>query len=123
MFWLHCDAKIIKPISLNIEHCAKPENIGKLMFVKATGDSCSLPYTFERLGGDFTSDNSIATAVLDSLSGTVGIAIIQEGSDDRLCVARLFYKRQNVYTYRIDLVVTWKLQSHLAVSINFLLTC
>ena len=123
VYWLHCDGNIIKPLSLDIKHCAKPENIDKLMFVKAPGDTQSLPHIFRRVVRGFTPHDSFATAVLDGLSGSVGIAVTQEGSDDRLYIARLYSKRQNIHTYQIYLVVTWNLQSHLTVSTDFVLTC
>ena len=117
IFWLECEPRCMftPPISMEIQHCARPENISKLNFVKAFGLQENLPYIFRHLGGCFTSNSSYGVLELDSFSRS-GLAVIQEGSEDRQYIARLFYLSQKNSTYEIHLVVTWNTEVHLNVS-------
>ena len=115
IFWLHCEprCKFTVPLSLEIQHCARPENISKLSFVKALCSQESLPYTFRRqLGGCFTSSSSYGVLELESFSGA---GVVQEGSEDREYIARLFYQNETIYSYDIHLVVTWNTEAYLTV--------
>ena len=116
VFWLRCEprCKFVVPVSVEIQHCARPENISKLSFVKAVCSQESLPYTFRRQrGGRFTSSSSYGVLELESFSGA---GITQEGSEDREYIARLFYQNQTVKSCDIHLVVTWNIEAYLAVS-------
>ena len=116
IFWLRCKprCRFRVPISMEIQHCARPENISKLSFVKALCSQENLPYTFRRLGGRFTRNSSYGVLELDSFSGA---AVTQEVSEDREYIARLFYLSQTISTYEIHLVVTWNIEAHLTVSV------
>ena len=114
VFWFRCEpsCKFMKPLSMEIQHCARPENISKLHFVKASCSQKSLPYTFQQQrGGRFTKRDGILE--LESFSGG---AITQEGSEDREYIARLFYLNPTTSKCFIDMVVTWNLKAHLSVS-------
>ena len=114
IFWLRCEpmCKFSLPVSLEIQHCANSRNTSKLCFVKSLCSQKTLPYTFKQLpGGSYSKSYGIIQ--MNSFSG---VAITQQGSEEREYVARLFYKSQNVYTYDIHLVVTWNIEAHLTVS-------
>ena len=117
VFWLRCEptCKFSLPVYLEIQHCANSSNISKLCFVKALCSQRNLPYTFKQLPGGRYSDSYGITQV-NSFSG---VAITQQGSEEREYVARLFYQSQNIYTYDIHLVVTWNIEAHLTVSDSY----
>ena len=115
VFWLRCEprCRFVVPISMEIQHCARPENISKLSFVKALCSQASLPYIFRRQqGGRFTGSSPYGVLELESFSG---VAVTQEGSEDREYIARLFYLSPTAYSYDIHLVVTWNTQAYLTV--------
>ena len=116
VFWLRCEpmCKFTKPITVEIQHCARSENVDNLnlKFVRAVCSQKQLPYTFKQLKGNFTSHSSFGAIELDSFSG---LAITQEGSEDREYCSQLFYLgHPNMCT--IHFVVTWNLAAHLTVS-------
>ena len=114
VFWLRCEpmCKFTQPLSLEIQQCAKQDNTSKLYFMRALCSQESLPYTFKQLktGSHF---HQYSILQLKSFSG---VAVAQEGSEEREYVARLFYLSQSIYTYDIHLVVTWNIEAHLSVS-------
>ena len=66
IFWLRCEnvREFMKPITVEIQHCAKSENITNLnlSFVRAVCSQKQLPYTFKQLPrGNFTSHSSWTT--------------------------------------------------------------
>ena len=82
--------------------------------MKALCSQESLPYSFRRQqGGRFTSSSSYGVLDLESFSG---VGVVQEGSEDREYIARLFYQSETIYSYDIHLVVTWNTKAHLTVS-------
>ena len=114
VFWLRCEPSVkqfVKLLSLEIQHCAKADN--RLSFVRAVCTQEELPYTFKRLNPVFSSSSSYGLIRLQRFSG---LAITQEGSQDREYIARLFYLNPNISTYEIHLVVTWNVETHLTVS-------
>ena len=117
IFWLRCEDvhKFTKPITVEIQHCAKSENVTnlKLSFVRAVCSQEQLPYTFKQLpGGNFTSHSSYGVIELNSFSG-VGVA--QEGSEDREYCSQLFYLGKPTLC-KIHFVVSWNVEAHLTVS-------
>ena len=117
IFWLHCEDvhKFTKPITVEIQHCAKSENVTnlELSFVRAVCSQKQLPYTFKQLpGGNFTSHSSYGVIELNSFSG---VGVTQEGSEDRreYC-SQLFYLGQP-NPCKIHYVVTWNIDAHLTV--------
>ena len=116
VFWLRCEpqCKFSVPISMEIQHCARAENVSKLSFVKALCSQKSLPYTFRAVaGGRFSSSCSYGILELDSFSG---VAVTQEGSKSRVYISRLFYLSQTLSAHDIHFVVTWNTEAHFAVS-------
>ena len=115
VYWFRCEPnckQFAKSLRLEIQHCARPENISKLHFVKALCSQKDLHYTFDQQqGGCFTTSNGVLE--LESFSGG---AIVQEGSEDREYIARLFYINPSAYACDIHMVVTWNLKAHFTVS-------
>ena len=119
IFWLRCEDmhKFTKPITVEIQHCAKSENVTnlKLNFVRAVCSQKQLPYTFKQLpGGNFTSHSSYGVIELNSFSG---VGVTQEGSEDREYCSQLFYLGQP-NPCKIHFVVSWNVEAHLTVSLS-----
>ena len=115
IFWLRCEPKCIflNQITLEVNHCAKSENYSKLSFVRAVCSQRHLPYTFERLGGNFNHYSSYGVIELNCFSG---VAVNQEGSKEREYCAMLFYQPMIGLEFMIHFVVTWDTKTHLSVS-------
>ena len=115
VFWLRCEprVKFTKLMSLEIQHCAKAEAVSKLSFVRAVCTQEKLPYTFKQLNQVISSSSSYCLIKLQHFSG---LAITQEGSQDREYVASLYYLNRSIFACDIHLVVTWNIEAHLTVS-------
>ena len=115
IFWLHCVPKCVfmKRISVEINHCAKSENVSKLSFVKVLCTQEELPYTFQRVGGKFSRYSSYGTIELESFSG---LSVAQDGSDEREYCALLFYLHHGIFSHTIHFVIVWNSEAHLTVS-------
>ena len=115
IFWLRCEDvhKFTKPITVEIQHCAKSESVTNLSFVRAVCSQKQLPYTFKQLpGGNFTSHSSYGVIELNSFSG---VGVTQEGSEDREYCSQLFYLG-HPNPCNIHFVVSWNVEAHLTVS-------
>ena len=115
IFWFRCETvkKFTRPITVEIQHCAKPEST-KLHFVRAVCCQKQLPYSFKQLpGGIFTSHSSNGVIELNSFSG---VGITQERSKDREYCSQLFYL-DHPNSCQIHFVVTWNFEAHLTVSL------
>ena len=115
IFWFCCEppCKFTKPVTIEIQHCAKSENISKLRFVKAVCTQKQLPYTFKQIEGHFGSHSSYGIVNLNKFSG---VGITQEGTKDREYCAGLYYNEQEFQRTCIDFVVTFNLKTCLTVS-------
>ena len=117
VFWFQCKppCKFMKPITIEIQHCATSENFADLSFVKASCTPKQLPYMFNQLHeGSFSRHTSYGVLELNSFSG---LAVTQKGSMDREYSARLFYStHQPENPTTIDFVVTWNTKAHINVS-------
>ena len=115
IFWLRCEDvhKFTKPITVEIQHCARSENITNLSFIRAICSQEQLPYTFKQLpGGNFTSHSSYGVIELNYFSG---VGVTQEGSEDREYCSQLFYLGK-ANQCKIHFVVSWNVEAHLTVS-------
>ena len=118
VFWLCSEpmCKFVKPITVEIQHCAKLENVTNinLSFVRAVCSQKQLPYTFKQLpGGNFTSHSSYGVIELNGFSG---MGIVQTGSDKRQYCSKIFFLNNYFGGHRIDLIITWDTEAHLNVS-------
>ena len=116
VIWFRCKAvsRFKRPITVEIQHCAKSEEVPNLQlsFVRAVCRQKHLPYTFQLLGGDFTSYSSYGIIEVYSFSG---VGIVQEGSDSREYCSQLYYFAPSNTSNKIHFVVTWNSRAHLKV--------
>ena len=121
VFWLRCEPpidKFTRPVTVEIQHCARSENTSRLKFVSAVCSQKQLPYTFKQLSGDFNSHSSYGVVELNSFSC---LAVVQEGSEERNYLSSLLYKEiEGHHTsciVEIYTVITWNLDAHRYVSL------
>ena len=81
--------------------------------MRAVCSQKQLPYTFKKLGGEFTSHTSYGVVEVNGFSG---LAVNQEGSADREYYGKLFYFSDYYHGHRIDLIIIWNTEAHINVS-------
>ena len=122
VYWLRCvpECRFRKPVTLEIQHCAKQKNLSKLNFVKGSSLDHLLPFTFNKaIGccntnhGIFPSHSSYGFIELDGFSG---YSVTQENSEERHYCAYLYYTKKDDTQYLIDFVVSWNTDAHRSVS-------
>ena len=127
MYWFRCvpKCKFSKPITLEIQHCAKEQNLQALNFVKATSiEGQSEIEFFKALGccgtnhGVFPSHSSYGFIFLDEFCG---YGVVQEGSEDRQYRANIYYLPQSINQFQIHFTVLWNTEAHHSVSLNIFL--
>ena len=123
VFWLRCETvrKFEKPITVEIQHCAKLEHDGlKMKFVRASCRQEQLPYAFKPIGGTFSIHSSYGVVDVTSFSGIAPIIETISGSELELSFRRycskLFYNNSHQSHLDIHLTVTWDDEAHLTVS-------
>ena len=122
IFWFRCEpqCRFIKPIVVEIQHCACSHNISKLKFVKAVCTQVYRPYTFkESIGGSFNESSSFGIVELRTFSG---VGITQEGSEERNYLANFLYQEEKIYSglcFHLYFVVTWDNPIHRKVLYTF----
>ena len=126
IYWFRCvpKCKFLKPVTLEIQHCAKHQNLQALSFVKARSVEGQTEVKFNRaLGccgtnhGVFPSHSSYGFIQLDRFCG---YGVIQEGSEDRQYRANLYYLPQSFDLWEIHFTVLWNTDAHHSVSYNTL---
>ena len=117
VYWIKSTPKITfkQPITLEIQSCAKPANVSRLLFLKAhSSPADKLPYDFLPLeSGVFSAHTAYGSIQLDHFCG---LAVGQKDTDERNCCTSLFYLGDNDRKKRIDFVVMWNLDAYITVS-------
>ena len=104
------ECRFSQPLTLEIQHCAKPENASKLLFIRASSmDSHEERINFETLPGNFSNQNSYGYVELDSFSGYYGVG--QEGAEDREYCASSYYHEQ-YKNHKIHFTIFWNTKLH-----------
>ena len=123
VYWFRCDpkCKFSRPIILEIQHCAKEQNLQALSFVKATSiEGRSEREFFKTLGycgGIFPNHSSYGFIFLDEFCG---YGVVQEGSEDRQYRANIYYLPQRINQFQIHFTVLWNTEAHHSVSLNYI---
>ena len=124
VYWFCCTpkCKFSKPITLEIQHCAKQQNIQALSFVKARSIENQPDAKFNKTLGCcstnhevFPSHSSYSFILLD---GFCGYGVVQEGSEDGQYRANLYYLPQTIRQFQIQFMVLWNTDAHHSVSHN-----
>lgn len=127
VYWIHSEPSCVlsKAALLEIEHCALQENSSKLSVVGCCSQK-QLPYAFKKLERYNCSKHSSFGSIQvsrDSLALGIGVAVVQEGCDEREYCASLYYLRTSPNVFSIHFVITWNLQTQLKASLYFLVKC
>ena len=104
VYWIQCKpyCRFTKAISVEIQHCAKPENLSQLSFVRTSCAQKQLPYTFKKIGGLFNGHSSYGYIELDNFSG---IGVTQDDSDERQYCASLYSHSREMQRPEIDFTI------------------
>ena len=119
IYWLSCPQKFLKPITLEIEHCASFQDssqFSSLRFIVANSSQGKLPYQFRVLEqGTFV--HSYGSIQVSQFS-FFGISILKRIWRSWLPTyySRLHYIWKDVNTWDVDYVITLQLQAALTVS-------
>ena len=125
VYWFHCDpkCKFSRSIILEIQHCAKEQNLQTLSFVKAASTEGKPEIKFNKAldccgtnHGVFPSHSSYGFIFLDEFCG---YGVVQEGSEDRQYRADIYYLPQSINQFQIHFTVLWNTEAHHSVSIKF----
>lgn len=122
VYWFRCEplCNFEKQVTVEIQHCAKSENVSKLSIVRAVSNQEKLPYTFQHLeGGQFMNHSSYGILKLSRLSG---ISVVQKYSEEKY-YASLLYLSQESINRKIHFIVTLNTEVHLSVSLDVQAPC
>ena len=123
VFWLTAPYKFIKPVTLEIQHCAFREddaNLSSLSFISAKCSQWSLPYRFRPVdGGVFTTHSSYGSIQLSHFSG---FGITGRKRTPRSYCAHLYHTMKKMYEWRYYFILTQDLNAKNTVHILLSLT-
>ena len=115
IYWLSCSQQFLKPVTLQIQHCASIEDLSQLHFVVAKSSQSELPYKFEVLEkGTFSQHNSYGSIDISQFS-FFAIIICKIFRSHISYYSALYFFYQGVKSWRVDVVVTRNLEIHLQV--------
>ncbi len=118
VFLLKCEPQctFARSLSLEIEHCALPENGEHLYMARALCTQKDRPYSFKVIsGGTFTQHSSYGIIPLDTFSF---LSVLQErifGNRKRIYFYEVFYILHRT-TWEIHFAITWHDSAHRKVS-------
>jgi hypothetical protein len=111
IYWIECVPKcrFSQPLTLEIQHCAKPESASKLYFIKASSvDRGEERVNFETVAGNFSHHSSYGFIELDSFSE---YGVVEEGAEDREYSASSYYSEEH-RSHKIHFTVFWNTKVH-----------
>ena len=121
VYWFKTKPRITfeKPLTLEIQNCAKSENSSKLRFYRASSSQLELPYSFQPLeGGVFASHSCYGSVQLQQFSA---YGTVQEGEGEKNCCTSLFYLGKSLRK-QIDFIVSLDLDICITVRLNIMIT-
>ena len=111
VYWIDCVPKcqFSRPLTLEIQHCAKPESASKLCFIKASStDRGEERVNFETVPGNFSHHSSYGFIELDSFSG---YGVGEEGAENREYSASSYYTEEHKI-HKIHFTIFWNTKVH-----------
>ena len=117
VFWISTPCKFLKPVTVEIQHCALREDetvLSDLSFVTASCSQAVLPYRFSWVeGGVFTTHSSYGSIQLSHFSGN---GVVGKKRTPRSYCALLFHTMKQIHDWRFYLAITQDLDAQLTVS-------
>ena len=119
IYWLSCPQKFMKPVTLEIEHCASLQDSSQsssLQFIVAKCSQAELPYQFRALEkGTFVPRSSYGSIQISQFS-FFGIGILKRFLSLQHYCGAVYYIRKDVNKWHVDFVITSSLSVSLTVS-------
>ena len=119
VYWVSCPIKFVKPVTLEIEHCASLQNSSQsssLSFIAAKCSQAELPYQFKVLERGIFKPQSSYGSIQVSQFSLFGIIISKIfPSLQRYCCTH-HYIQKDVNKWDVDFVIAPNLQASLTVS-------
>ena len=123
VYWLSCRHKFVKPVTLEIEHCASlqdPFQSSTVKFIVARCSQAELPYQFRVLDkGTFVPKSSYGSIEVSQFS-FFGIGIPKRFQSLRRYYCTHHYIQKDVNQWDVDFIITTGLEASLTVSESFL---
>ena len=120
VYWVSCPQKLVKPITLEIEHCASLQDSSQsssLRFIAAKCSQTELPYQFRVLeNGIFKPKSSYGSIKVSQFSFFAGIGILERFQSLQCYCSTVYYIQKNVNKWDVDFVIAPNLQASLTVS-------
>ena len=119
VYWLDSEprGKFSQPLTLEIQHCVKPNHTSKLSFVHAKCSQTHLPYALEAMkSGVFSNESVYGSVQLTQFSIVTTTVPDDPASEVRLYRACLYYMRVGKDLRNIHFVITWDDETHITVS-------
>ena len=121
VFWISVPYKFMKPVILEIQHCALRGDeavLSDLSFVSARCSQRDLPYKFRQVdGGVFTTHSSYGSIQLSHFSGN---AVTGTKRTPRSYCALLYHTMKQVYDWRFYLIITQDIEAQISVSVHWI---
>ena len=115
VYWITNTHRFTKSVTVEIQHCAKPEHLQHLTFVVAKHTQENLPYEFTTLDeGEFPRGSEYGKIVLPHFCG---LAIINKSSGHSYC-GQLYYQIHDINkSWNVYFAIMQNLKIHIKVSI------
>ena len=123
VYWLSCPQKFVKPVTLEIEHCASLQDSSQsstVQFIVAKCSQAELPYQFRVLDKGTFLPKSYYGSIQVSQFSFFGIGILKRSQSlQRYCCTH-HYIQKDVNQWDVDFIITTGLEASLTVSESFL---
>lgn len=118
--------QFLKPVTLEIQHCAKPKNTHKLSFVRAIRSSSEQKTSFFHVveAGENSQTDSILYSCFPhhtsygfvELSKFCQFGVIQRDINERDYCANVYYREDNARKHGVYFTILWNTNTHKKVS-------
>ena len=122
VYWLSCSQKFVKPVTLEIQHCASLQDSSQsstVQFIVAKCSQAELPYQFRVLDKGIFLPRSSYGSIQVSQFSFFGIGSLKRSQ--RYCCTH-HYIRKDVNKWDVDFIITTGLEASLTVSEPILFT-
>ena len=119
VYWLSCSQKFVKPVTLEIEHCASLQESSQssaLRFVDAKCSQAELPYQFKVMKGGIFEPKSSYGSIQVSQFSFFAIVISKRFQSLQHYCSTVYYIQEGVNKWNVDFVIAPNLQASLKVS-------
>ena len=111
-----------EPVTLEIQHCAKPENIQKLSFIRAirsTSEKKAAQFHIIEIGEDSQTDGIFYSSFpyhtsygFVELSKFCQFGVIQRDTDERDYCANVYYREDSARQHKVYFTILWNTNTH-----------